>query len=101
MRATKVIVACGAFTNGPSSLLPMARAGGLDLTLSTTQTVQFALSEADAARLAGMPSVIAKFDHFWAYARHALPAPPTLSDRARIVMERRSRAHRSRAAVPT
>jgi len=74
-----VLVASGAFTNGPRPLLPKSRgdsttAGAhspdrlqLELTNRTTQVVRFSLNEADIIRLRGMPSVICKYDDFWAY----------------------------------
>ena len=63
LRAARVLLCCGAFTNGPSRLVPAP----LRLSNFTTQTVHFSLGDGDAARLEGMPSVIAKFPTWWAY----------------------------------
>jgi len=79
-----VLVACGAFTNGPRRLLPAKPAAAaestapalqLDLTNRTTQTVHFILSDSDAARLDGMPSLIAKFADWWAYVLPPIQYP--------------------------
>ena len=69
--SSRVLVSCGAFTNGPGKLLPAE----LDLTNTTTQTVQFSLAVEDARRLHGMPSVICKFPHFWAYVLPPITYP--------------------------
>jgi hypothetical protein len=76
--AHRVLVSCGAFTNGPRQLLPEP----LELLNTSTQTVQFSISEAEAARLAGMPSLILKFDHFWAYV-----LPPIRYPDGRLVLK--------------
>jgi len=80
VRARKVLLACGAFTNGPAALIPEGKS--LELNNTTTQTVHFSLSEADAARLQKMPSLIAKFDHWWAYV-----LPPIRYPDGRIVLK--------------
>lgn len=87
LHATRVLVACGAFTNGPSRLLPApasARDASIHLALTntTTQTVQFALGDADAARLDAMPSIICKFPSFWAYI-----LPPIRYPDGRVVLK--------------
>ena len=77
VRSKRVLVAAGAFTND-RPLLPISSEastpGGvdffhatLDLRPATAQTVHFLLGEADAERLAGMPSVIVKDENLWAY----------------------------------
>ena len=60
--ANKVLVACGAFCNA-QPLLPRK----LELMPIKTQTVHFVLTEEDAIRLKGMPSIITKTDELWAY----------------------------------
>lgn len=76
--AYRVLVSCGAFTNGPRQLLPEP----LELLNTSTQTVHFSISEAEAARLAGMPSLVLKFDHFWAYV-----LPPIRYPDGRVVLK--------------
>uniref|UniRef100_A0A7S2CVA8 FAD dependent oxidoreductase domain-containing protein n=1 Tax=Haptolina brevifila TaxID=156173 RepID=A0A7S2CVA8_9EUKA len=105
----RVLVACGAFTNGPHALLPTGEMTGnsdghgsakssgddplkdklgcgahlqLDLNNHTTQTVHFCLGEVDAARLRSMPSVIAKFPSWWAYV-----LPPIVYPDGRCVIK--------------
>jgi glycine/D-amino acid oxidase-like deaminating enzyme len=93
LHASRVLVACGAFTNGPAQLLPAARDTGdqpraaahvqLELQNTTTQVVQFVLNADDACRLATMPSVICKFPgHFWAYI-----LPPITYPDGRVVLK--------------
>jgi len=65
--ARRVLVAAGAFCNARPLLPGVGTALQLDVSLYTAQTVQFALSEDDAFRLKGMPSVICKTDDVWAY----------------------------------
>ena len=81
VRARKVLLACGAFINGPAALLPRGLA--LDLCNKTIQTVQRSVSVADAARLAGMPSIIAKFPGDWS----AYVLPPIEYPDGRLVLK--------------
>ena len=75
--ARRVLVATGAFCNA-RPLLPQR--GGeahhkLDVAVRTTQTCHFVLSDADAARLAGMPSIIYKGETFWCYVLPPIAYP--------------------------
>ena len=77
VRAARVLVAAGAFTN-LRPLVPAGAAGApvaLELAPTTAQTMHFVLGAADAARLAELPSVIYKGDAGWCYALPPIAYP--------------------------